>query len=73
MKKELITCFPTEDFSSINYIFLEEEDEEKKRQDEERPNEDNPFNLASVENVIVVDGNVAEALEEVTDEIPSTT
>lgn len=66
IKKEGIKHFPTEDFSWIDDIFPEEEEDEQKEGDIE----DNPLNRVSYENVIDIDENLTEAQQEVTKDIP---
>lgn len=66
VKKERIKQFPIEDFSWIDDIFPEEEEDEQKEGDIE----DNPLNRVSYENVIDIDENLTEAQQEVTKDIP---
>lgn len=61
VKKERIKQFPIEDFSWIDDIFPEEEEDEQKEGDIE----DNPLNRVSYENVIDIDENLTEAQQEV--------
>lgn len=72
MKNELIKWFPVEDFSWIYNNFPEEEDEDENGQDKEIPTENNPSDLASNENVIVIDENVIEDQDEATEDVPPT-
>lgn len=72
MKNELIKWFPAEDFSWIYNNFPEEKDEDENGQDKEIPTENNPSDLASNENVIVIDENVIEDQDEATEDVPPT-
>lgn len=69
VKKELIKRYPLEDFSGIDDILLEE-DEDEDRQDKERPTEENYSDPASDENVIAVDDTIIEDQEEATENVP---
>lgn len=52
VKKELVKCFPIEDFTWIDEIFPEEEEDDE--WEGEQP-EDNPTNQVSVKNLIDVE------------------
>lgn len=69
VKKELIKRFSMEDFSQID--MLPEEGEDEGQEEERQENETNPSDSASSENnIIVIDDNITGAWEEHTKENP---